>query len=105
MPNKKSDDPGRMRQGSGIAASNPRHSTTSISNSSSSLSSNPILCQPISTSPSFSNARNEYKPTDRDRIEILKSTKSKDGRFRLIKDDKKKLLKDLQDNYIVSSSM
>ena len=99
MSNRKSDDPGRMRQCSGIAASNPRHSTTSTSNLASSLSSaTPILCQPISTSPSFSSARNEYKPTDRDRIEILKSTKSKDGRFRLIKEDKKKLLKDLQDN-------
>ena len=96
---KKSDDPNSMRQGGlGIAARNPSHSTSSLPTSSSTLSSSSTSnLQPVSSS-SSTHQKNEYDPTDEDRIEILKSSKSKGGRFRLTKPQKTNILSDVWDN-------
>ena len=91
--NKKSDDPGRMTQrGSSVAASNPRNSTTS---SSAVLSSSSNTNHQSIPSSSTSNPKKEYDPTDEDRLEILLSTKSKGGRFRITKPNKVIMLEDV----------
>ena len=96
--NKKSDDPGRKRQGGlGIAARNPRNSTTSSSTVSSSSSSSISNRQTLSSS-STSKTKNDYHPTNEDRIELLKSSKSKGGRFRITKPQKVEMLKNVFDN-------
>ena len=91
MP-KRSDDPGRMRQDSGFAAQNPSHSTLIASATSLSLLSNPShqVSSFTATAAAASKAQDyskdqDYNPTDDDRIDLLKSTKSKDGRFRILK--------------------
>ena len=90
--NKKSDDPGRMTQrGSSVTASNPRNSTTSSSAVLSSSSNTNHQSIPSSTS----NPKKEYDPTDEDRLEILLSTKSKGGRFRITKPNKVIMLEDV----------
>ena len=91
--NKKSDDPGRMTQrGSSVTASNPRNSTTS---SSAVLSSSSNTNHQSIPSSSTSNPKKEYDPTDEDRLEILLSTKSKGGRFRITKPNKVIMLEDV----------
>ena len=104
MP-KRSDDPGRMRQDSGFAAQNPSHSTLIASATSLSLLSNPShqVSSFTATAAAASKAQDyskdqDYNPTDDDRIDLLKSSKSKDGRFRILKKDKIEFLEEVVSN-------
>ena len=99
-PKKKSDDQGRMRQaGLGIASRDPVDSTSFVSFSSISTgTSNKVSNDKPSSDNSFFDSCNEYLPNFQDRKALLMSTKSKNGRYQLLKDEKKHLLSDVLTN-------
>ena len=72
-----------------------RRSNCTVASASSSSSSAPAAF----IRPSFShNNEDAYVPTDDDRLDIIKSTKSAEGRYRLLKKDTKALLQQIYDN-------